>query len=650
MVQIEQWAWQTEELQTVNSHFQSACNRFPDRTAQLFNPDLYAGDCNGKMSWTQLRDRVDSIGYGLMSLGLLKQEKIAIMAPSSPYWTHADMAISSCGAVSVTIYPTLSASETSYIINDSSCRFLFVGSEELLSKIIGCFDTMSSLEKIIVMSRDYRGSDPRVLGLTELIEAGGKWGMQHHEEYHQRRQDVTLDDTYTILYTSGTTGRSKGVVLSHRNVSSRMSGVGEYFQNNKMELDETDVGLCFLPLSHIFERGSLQMMAIMNGSTIAYADKPGTLLKDMQKYNPTWINCVPRLYEKIYITFQQQMSENASRKRVFGWAFKVGTKALQYRRDENGTYNMSPDFDLKSKLPLLLRLQYTVADKLFAKVRALFGSRFKYAFSASAGIAPQLLEFYYTLGFAVCEGYGSTESFNACILNPITHCKPGYIGQNANGSWTRIAEDGELEISGAGVFKEYLNKPEATTKSFTEDGWFRTGDIVSLSKDGYYKMVDRKKAILCTSTGKKVAPAKIENYFSTSSVIEQLFLIGDDRSCITALIVPSFGYFINHFKKNGIPYSSSELIWSDSTGIDICMSVGDDFITNRELTNTITKEIDQVNEQLESFEKIKNFVILRERFSEDNGQLTPTQKTKKTAIIESYSSHIERMYEGKLPA
>jgi len=644
MGKIQQWAWQSEELLTVTSHFNNTCNKFPDRTAQLFNPDLYNGDSDGKMTWSQMQKRVDSIACGLMSLGLNKQESVAIMAASSPYWTHADMAISNCGAISVTIYPTLSINETSYIINDSKSRFLFVGNEDLLNMVDSAFDTMPSLEKIIVLNQEYISTDSRIIGLNDLITAGNELGQDQLATYKDRQESITLDDTYTILYTSGTTGQGKGVVLSHWNVSSRMSGVYEFFAKNQMKLNETDVGLCFLPLSHIFERGSLQMMAIMNGSTIAYADKPGTLLDDMQKYNPTWINCVPRLYEKIYITFQQQMAENTTRKKIFGWALKVGTEALKYRMDETGTYNMSQSFDLSSKLPLILKLQYKIADKLFAKVRKLFGSRFKYSFSASAGIAPELLEFYYTLGFAVCEGYGSTESFNSCILNPITNCKPGFIGIEANGSWARIAGDGELEISGAGVFKQYLNKPEATKESFTSDGWFKTGDLVEASENGYYKMIDRKKAIICTSVGKNIAPAKIENHFSTSSTVEQLFVIGDDRSCITALIVPGFAFFIDYFKKNNIPYNMEALTWSNATGVDICMGVGEDFLAQPIIRVMIEKEVSKVNTKLESYEKIKNFTILKDRFSEENGQLTPTQKLKKMVVLDAYSADIGKMY------
>jgi len=411
-----------------------------------------------------------------------------------------------------------------------------------------------------------------------------------------------------------------------------------------MTLNEDDVTLCFLPLSHIFDRGSCQFMALWQGACIAYADSPATLLDDMQKYNPTWINCIPRLYEKIYITFNEQMSASPRRKQIFDWALKVGYEALEYRKDSRGCYNMDPNFDLKSKLPFNLKLKYAIADKLFAKVRALFGSRYRFSFSASASIAPDLLRFYYALGIPVCEGYGLTESFNSCVLNPLTACKPGSIGIDSNGGIGRVAEDGELELSGAGIFVGYLNKPEENEAAFTADGWFRSGDLVQQDEDGYYRMVDRKKAIICLSIGKNVAPLKIEALFATSSVIEQVFIIGDERRYITALLVPNYGFFINLFEREGIPYDKSKLVYEDINGIEMCVEVGEDFISQPRLKELIENDVKASSAYLEEFESIKKYSILSHRFTEENGQLTPTQKTKKSVILKDYESLIESMY------
>ncbi len=645
--QTEKWEWMDKELLTVPAYFHQTCEKFPDRPALLFNAELgqYRGESKGEFTYREFQERAENIACGLMSLGFSKAEKAAIMAGSCAYWTHADMAIAAAGGVSVTIYPTLSLNETKYIINDSGSSYVFIGDNEILGRVLPGFDDMKSCKKIILFDMTYESNDERIIGLAELIKMGMEWKKENPGAYEERWKSVSIDDIFTVLYTSGTSGQGKGVLLSHWCAISRLEGVVESFSRFDMTLTEEDRTLCFLPLSHVFDRGSCVLLAICRGSSIAFADKPGTLLEDMQKYNPTWINCVPRLYEKIYITFQQQMSESGLKKKLFDWAYSVGEKAVEYRRDENGCYNMNAELDLASKLPLGLRIKYKIADKLFSKVRALFGNRFRYSFSASAQIAPELLRFFYVLGFAVIEGYGSTESFNACILNPISACKPGYMGKNANGSFARVAEDGELEISGAGLFKGYLNKPEENEASFTEDGWFKTGDLVDVSDDGYYRIVDRKKAIICTAVGKNIAPAKLENLFSVSIVIEQKFFIGDERNFISALIVPNFNYFVDYFQKNNIAYDESALVWSEATGAKICMKVGEDFVGKEELKQLIDANIQEANSQLENFEQIKKYTILTERFSEDNGLITPTQKTKKKAIIEYFSDVIDNMYQ-----
>ena len=635
---------ENKHLKPVCQSFYETCERFPSRPAQQFNPDLYQGDAGGRMTYAMLRERVEDIACGLLSLGFARQEMAAIMSRSSPYWTQADIAIANCAGVIVTIYPTLSFNEVSYILNDSGCRYLFVDGEDNLNMVLAGFDQLERLEKIIVMDLSYAGSDERVMGFAELMERGRIWKEDNYAAYEERWQSVTLDDRCTILYTSGTTGKGKGVILTHWCVSSRLDGVEEFFTRGGMAITHEDVTLCYLPLSHIFERGSCQLLALFKGACIAYADKPGTLLEDMQKYNPTWINCVPRLYEKIFITFQEKMSGSPLKKKLFDLAVSVGRKALDYRRDHGDTYNMSPDYDLVSRLPLALKIQYKLADKLFAKVRSLFGSRFRYSFSASAGISPDLLKFYYILGLAVVEGYGSTESASACILNPITACKPGYMGVEANHSFARVADDGELEISGAGIFSEYLNLPEETSDSFTPDGWFKTGDVVEKDRFGYYRIVDRKKAIICTAVGKNIAPAKLENLFSLSHVIEQVFLIGDERNYISALVVPNFNYFRELFDRENIAYEKDKLVYEDIGGMKICTGVGEDFVKQPILTDLIAKDVDVANEQLEGFERIRKYTILARRFTEENGQLTPTQKTKKSVILKDYDEIINNMY------
>lgn len=643
----DQWEWERLQLPTVTQKYVENSKTYAKKDLQLFNASLYNGDSNGKITWGEAYARVENYSCGLMSIGLGKQEMAAIMSASGPYWTQADMAVACANGVSVTIYPTLSFKEASYIVNDSGSKFIFIRGDDILKMLLAGFKEMPSLKKIIVMDREYKSSDSRVISLADLEKLGTEWkkDRKNFEAFIARRDGVVLDDIFTILYTSGTTGQGKGVVLTHHNASSRMYGVNEFFNYFGMGFKTEYTTLCFLPLAHIFDRGSCQLSAIFNGCTIAYADSPGTLLDDLQKYNPHWINCVPRLYEKIYIQLQQKMGESGLKRKLFDWALKVGEEVFMQRHDpETDTYNMGHDFDITGNLPIGLKIKYKIADKLFAKVRALFGKNFKHSFSASASISPDLLKFFYIIGIRVSEGYGSTESFNACTNMPLPACRPGSIGLGSNGSRHRVSEIGELEIRGAGVFKKYWNKPEETAESFTPDGWFKTGDKVEVDKFGYYKIVDRIKAIICLSSGKNVAPAKIESLFATSQYIEQVFTIGDERAVISTLFVPNLNYFKDRFDKEGIEYDKNQVVIDNSAGAPIVVKVGPDFIEKGNIRGLIAEEVARANKELEGFEYIKQYTILTERFTELNGTLTPTQKTKKKAILEKYSGEIEKMY------
>jgi long-chain acyl-CoA synthetase len=635
--------YEHQENLTLSRAFARTVNKNGDRIAQRFNPDLYYGDHGGQLTWKELQARVEDIACGLLSLGLEKGERVAIMAPSSPHWTQTDIAVINCGAVLVTIYPTLSLNEASYIVNDSESRYLIVGNTDVLDRIMPGLENMPTIQKIIILDAQYQATDPRVINITQLIELGKQNRTSKYPLYEERWQGNSLEDWATILYTSGTTGQGKGVIITHWSFASRVDGVYYYFLNSGHPLNEEDTVLSFLPLSHIFDRGCSQWLAIWMGATIAYADSPATMMVDLKKYNPTWFSCVPRLYERIYMAFQQMLEASPMKKKLFTWALGVGEEVLSYRMDQFGRYDMRPEYPLC--LPFGLRMKYKIADKLFAKVRELFGDRMRFSFSASAGISPDLLKFFYTVGVPVIEGYGSTETTSACIYNPMLACKPGSIGPQANGSECRVAEDGELEVRGAGMFVGYLNKPEDTRESFTEDGWFKTGDLVVKDNDGYFRIVDRKKAIICLATGKNVAPYKIESFFATSVEVDQVFVIGDERNYITALLVPNFLHYIELFDRNGITYDKSKIKYVEIGGAPLCVEVGEDFINQPLLKEQIELAVQEVNKQLEGFEAIRRYTILPNRFTEEAGELTPTLKTKKRVILQKYDDQIATLYQ-----
>jgi long-chain acyl-CoA synthetase len=644
MPEPEKWRWKDEVLKPVSWHFDNTCLRFPERDAQLFNPAIFNNDNKGRFSWSEVHERAELISCALLSYGCKPGDRMAIMSENSPYWTQSDMAICCVKGVSVTVFPTLSQKETCYILQDSGSRFLFAGDLRLADKVLENYSELHKLERIFILDMSYDEERRHVTGLRQMLEDGAEWRRENYFRYVELKESIKLEDWYTVIYTSGTTGQAKGVVLTHFNVSSRIAGAFEFWERYNMTITEQDRTLCFLPLSHVFDRGSCQLVAIYTGASIAYADKPGTLITDMQKYNPTWINCVPRLYEKIYIQLRHAMERRPLKRWIFQRAMAVGYRALSYRMDSNGCYNMHHEYNPASRFPLSLRIQYRFAEKVFRKIKLLFGNRFRYSYTASAGISPDLLKFFYAMGIAVVEGYGLTESCNACIVNPLTACKPGFIGINANGGQSRIAEDGELEISEAGVFSEYLDKPELTEEAFTPDGWYKTGDLVVRDDNGYYRLVERKKAIICTNIGKNISPAKLENLFYSSGYIDQVFFIGDERDFIAALIVPSYNYFIDIYDKEGIKFNRNSLRFDDSSGESVCVQVGEDFIGNSRLRQIIEDEVYRVNRELESFEKIRQYTILAERFTEENGLLTPSHKIKKNVVLERFSQEIEKMY------
>ncbi|GBF32348.1 long-chain-fatty-acid--CoA ligase [Desulfocucumis palustris] len=631
-------------LPTICQGFYSTAEKYSNRRAQLFNNELYK-DNNGCFTYGEMLERVESIARGLLSLGLEKQERAAIMAANSPYWTQADLAVINCGCVTVTIYPTLSLNEASYIINDSGCRYLFAGNGDILARILPGLGDMPTLEKIIVLEMGYKGDGEKIMGLGELAELGRKGAESLHRQYTGRRLGVSLEHWASIIYTSGTTGTGKGVILTHRSFSSRVMGVLENFPQMGVSITREDVCLSFLPLSHIFDRGSGQMLAIFTGACIAYGDKPSTILQDLQKYNPTWFNCVPRLYERIYITIREQMSQNPVKKFIFNRALAVGRKVLEYRTDDHGRINMAHDFNVAEKLPPLLRFRYALADRVFARVRALFGSRFKQSFSAGAGISAELATFFYIMGVRVLEGYGLTETCNACNLTPLNGIKPGKVGPVVAGSTARLGEDGEYITGGAGLFAGYLNKPEETAGAFTPDGWFKTGDVGEIDRDGYLKIVDRKKAIIVLNTGKNVAPAKIEKLFATSSCVEQAFVVGDDRKYIGVLLVPNFNYFIELYQRENISFDKSKLVYSNIAGAEICVQVGEDFVSRGILREMLDKEVARVNRRLEEYETVKKYAVITRRFTEETGELTPTLKPKKRVILANYNDVVEGLYK-----
>jgi long-chain acyl-CoA synthetase len=447
----------------------------------------------------------------------------------------------------------------------------------------------------------------------------------------------------TIVYTSGTTGLPKGAVHTHRSINAACRRDLSVF--SARPFTEEDVFLSFLPLSHTYERECGHGCAMHAAVTIAYTD-PKTMVDDLRIFRPTAFVSVPRLYERIYMTMQSRAANSPIKKAIFDYAMKTGLELVEYRTDANGFIDMSEGTDITAGVPFLLKLRYKLVDKLmFSKVRDMMGGRFRFAFSAAGSLPADLCKVFLAMGIRIYEGYGSTETCNTITINRVNKILPGSVGPVAPGVEGRIAEDGEWQVKGENIFQGYWNNPEATQDAFTPEGFYKTGDIDVMCADGYLRIVDRKKGLMVLDTGKNVPSAKIEAKFSLSRYIDVVMPVGDNRKYVTALVVPNFETFIRYFGEQSIVYDKNALIFAEENGIRTCVQVGNDFIDRPELKALIDQDIQQVNTELEDYERIKKYFILPRKLTVESGEMTPTLKVKRNEVLTHFTNEIEDMYE-----
>ena len=611
--------------------------KFGTRRAQWWK----TGDTTQSINYAELGFIVKQLTAGLMSLGIQKGDCVAIASHTAPQWMWADYSILCAGGITVCIYPTLSAKEMSFIINDSGSKILYVQDEEILQKALSIADEMPTLQKCIIMKDDYKGSDSRVLTLPQVRELGIKLLSKDKLAYESRWRSVDILDPMTIVYTSGTTGRQKGVVHTHFSINAAccrdLRIVPEY--------REDDIMLSFLPLAHTYERECGHGTAMMAAVTIAYSS-PMTLIEDLKVFKPTVFMSVPRIYERVFMAMRDMASKSPVTKKIFEFAIKTGLQLTEARSDKNGFVDMSEGINFTEGVGKWLAFKYKLADKIiFSKVRETLGGRFRFAFSAAGSLSADLCKVFMAMGVRIYEGYGATETCNTINLNLPHKVLPGYVGPVCNGVEGRIASDGEWQVRGNNIFTHYWNNPEATNETFTEDGFYKTGDIVQMGPDGYIKIVDRIKGIMVLDTGKNVPSAKIESLFSVSRYVDIVFPIADDKPYVGALVVPKYDVFIELFKKEGIPYDQSKLVFFEEGATRTCVAVGDDFIQNELLRKLVDEDIQQANKELEEYERIKKYVIVNRKFNESSGEMTPTLKVKRNVVLKNFEKEIQELYK-----
>ena len=583
-----------------------------------FPKPVTLGRCRGEqvieLSSKEVFERIRDLSLGFRSLGISRGDRVAIVAESRPEWLLCDLAVLTAGAVTVPIYPTLSAAQARYILNDSGARLAIVSTKLQLEKIQEVRHLLSALEVVILIEAPTDApppGSPSVLSLEEVERRGhgrmtGEWGAGR--AFRDEARAIAREDLATIIYTSGTTGEPKGVMLTHGNLVSNMRAAAD-----ALDLSHDDVALSFLPLSHAFER-MVSYVYLFSGVTIVFAESFDTIARDIGRVRPTVLTGVPRVYEKLYTRITEAAASGGAKAALFRWALTAGlARAKAVLRGKTA----GPLTSMASAL----------GDRLvFSAVRAKLGGRLRFVASGSAPLSANVVEFFHAIGIPIMEGYGLTETAPILTFNPLNALRVGTVGRAIPGVELRIADDGEILARGPNIMTGYFNKPEATAAAL-EGGWFHTGDIGHIDAEGYLTITDRKKDLLVTSGGKKIAPQPIEGVLKRSPLIAEAVLLGDRRKYAAALIVPEFSALERRLKDLGRPPGARK-----------------ELIAREDVIALYQELIDALNRELSQYERIKRIALLPREFTVESGELTPTLKVKRKVVEEQWREQIESLY------
>ncbi|QDI92052.1 long-chain fatty acid--CoA ligase [Salicibibacter halophilus] len=583
--------------------------RYPDKEALMWKQ-------NGSytsMTYQGFWDHIKNTAFGLASIGVKPDDKVAILANSNPKWAISDFAIASLGAVSVPIYPTLPSNQVSYVLDNGDCTVAIVENDEQLQKVK---DGETETQHTVVMDDANVTLGNKVSSFDALEEKGARKPLENWED---RWKEIPEDQLMTIIHTSGTTGPPKGVMLSHENFLSNMKAIQFWL----IELKAEDVHLSYLPVSHVFERMAGHYMPLFAGTTIAYAESIDTIQENMQEVKPTIMTSVPRLFEKVYAKVVEQIESGSPvKQKIFRWALGVGEQRYDY-------YMNTPvqELLLNNQMPKKLQRNLALADRLvYQKIKERLGGRMRGMVTGGGTLNPEIAKFFWSLDIPILEGYGLTETSPVVTTNPMSRAKVGTTGKPIPNVKVRIASDGEVLVKGPNVMQGYYKNKEATDKDIV-DGWFHTGDIGALDEEGYLKIVDRKKRILVLSTGKNVAPAPIESVINESRYIEFAAVIGDGRKYVTALVTPDMENLVPWAKDQGIQTESRE---------ELC--------ARDDVQKLLKDEVARLTETAADYETPKKVVVIGEEWTVEGGELTPKLSLRMKNIEEKYSKSIEEAY------
>jgi long-chain acyl-CoA synthetase len=547
----------------------------------------------------QFRSEVISLAKGLIAAGIQPGDRVALLSRTRYEWTLADYAIWSAGAVTVPVYETSSAEQVEWIVSDSGARAAIAETDQHMAIIDSLRDRLPGLSQIW-----------RISGLDELAATGTDVA---DEQLHQHRTSRRASDLATIIYTSGTTGRPKGCELTHRNL---LSAVRNAVHGALPEIFEVTGGstLLFMPLAHVFAR-IIEIGCLESGAVLGHWEDIGTVAEGLREYRPTFLLAVPRVFEKVYNTAQQQASASPAKSKIFAAA--AATAVAYSQAADSGRPGPG------------LQVRHALFDRLvYGKLRAAVGGKVTYAVSGGAPLGERLGHFFRGAGITVLEGYGMTETSAAATVNKPSRNKVGTVGQPLPGVSARIADDGEILLRGGIIFAGYWRNDAATKEVLDTDGWLHTGDLGSLDDEGFLRVTGRKKELIVTAGGKNVAPAVLEDRLRAHPLISQVMVVGDNKPFIACLITLD-PEALDHWKQqHGKP--------ADATPADLA--------TDSDLLAEIQAAVDDANKAVSRAESIRKFVILPIDFTTDNGYITPSLKVKRAVVAKDFAAEIEALY------
>ncbi len=597
--------------QSLAEMFLSQVKRYGDRVLYRFARD---GDWQS-YTWHETSQRVREIGLGLVSLGVKKRDRVAIFSANRVEWSLIDWANICIGALTVPVYSSSTPAQVLRLVGHSESTVLFVESAEKLKRLDPHHPSLRLVRTIVLIESAKQplasaGEAKRILSLNELQEMGRRYSEENQEAFHRLAYSLCPEDDLTIIYTSGTTGEPKGVLTTHGHYLFMIDAVDSAIPSTDQE-----VNLQFLPLAHSFGRVE-HFMVVAKGYTCGFARSLDTVAKDLSVIRPTILFSVPRIYENAHGRIRSRVAAGSALQRfLFRWGVSVGQQFSRYQKEGK-------------KVPWGLRLARDLAHRLvFSKIHSAFGRRLRLAVSGGAPLPMEIAEFFHALGILILEGYGLTETSTVCHVNRLERYHFGSVGLPLKGVECWVGPDGEILVRGPNIFKGYYRDAEATREAMDEKGWFHTGDIGEIDREGFLRITDRKKDLIVTSGGTKVAPQMIENLLKADSLISQAMVMGDRQKHLLALLTLNHEQIRERGKREGLEFRSPEEMASHPWVVSL-----------------IKERIRQKNRELAPYETVRNFCILPHDFTVEKEELTPTLKLRRQVVRERYKEIIEEMY------